>query len=87
MIESRDLDNRGMESCGVGAGPSLTGRERMILDIVVQYVRVTGEPCPGRFIARRIGAHHSTIQQRLQQLHRKGWLRGPSSPAFPTRVG
>lgn len=83
MMESTDLTNRSERG---SAQPSLSDREREVLGVVVRYVSGTGEPCPGRYIARQLGMHHSTIQQHLERLHRRGWLRGPNAPAFPTRT-
>jgi hypothetical protein len=63
----------------------LPGRQRMVLDAIVRYHRVTGEPCPASYVARRLSVHHSSIQRHFEILHRKGWLRGPNAPAVPTR--
>lgn len=65
------------------AAPALTAAQSRILGEIALYVEVTGEPCGGRYLARRLGLHHSTVQQQLERLHRQGWLRGPSSPSSP----
>jgi DNA-binding IclR family transcriptional regulator len=61
----------------------LTPRQQQIFELIDNYVRVTGEPCSANFLARRTGAHHSTIREHLSALHRKGWLVGSDSPVLP----
>lgn len=63
----------------------LTTRQRAVLDVVVRYYRAVEEPCPSTHVARRLGLHHSRVQQHFGSLYRKGWLRGPNAPAVPTR--
>lgn len=63
----------------------LPGRQRMVLDAIIRYHRVTGEPCPASYLARRLSIHHSSVQRHLELLHRKGWLRGANAPAMPRR--
>lgn len=63
----------------------LTARQRDVLRVIEGYCQVTGEPCSARYMARRLSVHHSTIQQHLAALHRKGWLRTPNAPAMPVR--
>ena len=60
----------------------LTDRQETVLRAVERYYEVTGEPCPIRYLARRLSRHHSTIQSHLEALERKGWLatRGPAVP-------
>lgn len=60
---------------------SLTTKQRYVLMVIDQYERATGEPCSTSYIARRISVHHSTIQDHLCALHRKGWLVTPNAPA------
>lgn len=79
MIESRELTNR-ME----GGEAPLTDRQSVVLETVESYYAVTGEPCPVRYLARRLRVHHSTIQSHLEALERKGWL-ATSGPAVPRR--
>lgn len=67
------------------ARPALTKAQTRILGEIALYVEVTGEPAGGRYLARRLGLHHSTVQQQLERLHRQGWLRGPGAPSAPTR--
>lgn len=62
----------------------LPSRQRAVLDVIVQYYRVTLEPCPGSIVARRIGIHHSTVQEHIGALYRKGWLVTANAPAKPT---
>jgi DNA-binding IclR family transcriptional regulator len=59
---------------------TLTTRQRVIVMAIDDYTRVTGEPCPASYIARRLRLHHSSVQEHLLALHRKGWLRSPHSP-------
>jgi SOS-response transcriptional repressor LexA len=61
---------------------SLTGRQKAIVEVIRRYYRATGEPCPASSIARQLGLHHSTVQEHLVALHRKGLLRGPNPPAM-----
>lgn len=70
-----------------GAAPlhTLTTKQRALLIIIERYYKATGEACPGRYLARRLNVHHSTVQQQLAELHRKGWLRSPSAPSAPAR--
>ncbi len=63
----------------------LPGRQRMVLDQIVQYYRATGEACPAAYLGRRLSIHHSSAQRHIEILHRKGWLRGPNAPAVPVR--
>lgn len=65
--------------------PTLTTRQRAVLDVVVGYYRATHEPCSAALVARRVGLHHSTVQEHFLALHRKGWIRRPSPRAVPTR--
>jgi SOS-response transcriptional repressor LexA len=60
-----------------------TTQQRKILLIIERYVDATGEACPASVIARRMNLHHSTIQEHLTALFRKGWLRTPNAPAMP----
>lgn len=78
MINPATLPNR-------AEPPPLTDRQAAILSAVDRYFDATGEPCPGSYLARRLRLHHSTIQEHLQRLHRKGWLRAPNAPAVPSR--
>lgn len=63
---------------------TLTGRQRAILEHVRLYWRSHGEPCPSTLLARRFMLHHSTVQEHLAALYRKGFLRTPNAPAVPT---
>jgi Mn-dependent DtxR family transcriptional regulator len=79
MIDSHGLQNRAV------IGPELTDRQRDIITTIDRYYAVTGEPCPATYIGRRLRLHHSTVQDHLERLHRKGWLRAPNAPAVPAR--
>jgi len=63
----------------------LPTKQRMVLDVIVQYYRATNEPCPAALVARRIGRHHSTVQEHLSALYAKGWLKTANTPSSPTR--
>lgn len=63
----------------------LPARQRAILDLIVRHYRVTGEACSANYLARRMDLHHSTVQEHISALHRKGWLRSANTPAIPTR--
>lgn len=73
MIESESLDNR---------AEVLTDRQRTVLSEIERYVAAYHEPPSIRFLARRMGLHHKTIQEHLDRLNRKGWLRA-SQPTHP----
>ena len=68
---------------GVHAG-ALTARQKDIMVEVANYYIATGEPAPIRYLARRMDVHHSTIQDHLRALNRKGWL-ATAGPAVPLR--
>jgi Mn-dependent DtxR family transcriptional regulator len=63
----------------------LPTKQRIVLEAIRDYNAVTGEPCSSSYLARRLRVHKSTIQDHLIALHRKGWLRSPSAPAFLRR--
>lgn len=58
----------------------LTERQRAVLAVIARYHAATGEACSVHFIARRLAIHHSTTQEHIEALHRKGWLRS-ATPA------
>lgn len=58
----------------------LTERQRDVLTTILTYHDAVGEVPSVRVIARRLRRHHSTIQQHLSALERKGWLRSQGSP-------
>lgn len=64
----------------------LTCRQARVLDAIVDYAQVTQEPCPSRYLSRRLAVDHTTILDHFRTLHRKGWLRWHSSPATPTSL-
>lgn len=66
-----------------GAARDLSDQQQRILVEIRRYVDATGEPCSHRYLARRLQVHHSTIQEHLERLHRKGWIRSPHSPVRP----
>lgn len=65
----------------------LPTKQRVILELVIQYYRVTGEPCSASYLARRLHVHHSTVQQHLSVLYKKGWLHTANGPAMPVLDG
>lgn len=60
---------------------ALTFKQRRLLEAIAQYCDVTGEACPGNYLARRAGVHHSTVREHLEALYRRGWLNSPNAPA------
>jgi DNA-binding IscR family transcriptional regulator len=60
---------------------ALTTQQRRVIDAVEQYARATHEPCPARYVARRLRLHHSTVQDHFTALHRKGLLQSSTGPA------
>lgn len=63
----------------------LSNREQDVYDLIVRYNRATGEDCPVAYVARKFDVHHSTIQQYIETIHRKGWLHTANSPARARR--
>ena len=63
----------------------LTTRQRMIVEAIDSFARVTLEPCSASYLARRLRLNRSTITEHFVALHRKGWLKSPGSPASLTR--
>lgn len=63
----------------------LTERQERIFKTITKVVRATGEPCSASYLARQFSLHHSTVQEHISALYRKGWLRGPNPPAMPRR--
>lgn len=59
--------------------------QRRIVETIDHYSRATGEPCPGRYLARRLSLSQTTIREHLSALHRKGWIRTPGAPVFLSR--
>jgi len=59
----------------------LTSRQQDLYEVIARYNRVTGEDCPASYLARRFEIHHTTVQDYISTLFRKGWLRAPNSPA------
>jgi predicted ArsR family transcriptional regulator len=62
---------------------TLPTKQRVILEIVIQYYRLTGEPCSASTIARRMSLHHKTVQEHFRKLHQHGWLTTATGPAIP----
>jgi len=56
----------------------LTERQAQVLTLIEEATRVLGEAPSARAIARRLGVHHSRVQQILEVLYRKGRLATPS---------
>lgn len=72
-----------------GNGPrieQLSTVHRRLVEAIGQYERTTGEPCPGRYLARRFSLHHKTVQTHLEALHRRGWLKTPGAPVRLARL-
>jgi hypothetical protein len=63
----------------------LTTRQQQVFDRIARYARATGEPCSASYLARQFDMHHSTVQEYITVLYRKGWLLGPNPPARPRR--
>ena len=82
-----DTMTRADDSFDAGPIHGLPTMQRRIVELVEQYTSATQEPCPGRYLARRLSLHHSTIQIHLAALHRKGWIRTPGAPVFLARRG
>jgi DNA-binding MarR family transcriptional regulator len=59
---------------------ALTGKQRRLLEVIARYCDATGEACPGNYLARREGVHHSTVREHLEALYRRGWLNSPNAP-------
>lgn len=62
---------------------TLPTKQRAILEIIRDHYRMTGEACSARYLARRLSIHHSTVQEHLRVLYRKGWLMTATGPAIP----
>lgn len=58
-------------------------RQADVLDIIIRTFRVTDEPVPSTFIARRLGISPVAVRRHLESLHRKGWLETDGAPAKP----
>jgi Mn-dependent DtxR family transcriptional regulator len=58
----------------------LTTRQRAIVEVIDSFERNTGDTCSIMTLARRLRLHHSTIQEHLLELHRKGWLTSSKAP-------
>lgn len=56
----------------------LTPRQHQVLYLIAQYWATCGEAPAQRWIARRLGLHHSRVQQILAALAGKGWLKDPT---------
>jgi Mn-dependent DtxR family transcriptional regulator len=55
----------------------LDRRQRTVLLVIVSYHDATGEYPTNAYVARRLGLHHSTIQQHLRALYQRGWISEP----------
>ena len=82
-VRAGDLRHRGSAAEPQAALHTLSTMQRRVFDIIVQYHEATGEPCSARLIARRLTLHHSTVQDHLAALWRKGWVLTPNAPARP----
>lgn len=63
----------------------LTTKQRLIVEAIDAYERATGEACPARLLARRMRIAPTTMQEHLEALHRRGWVRTPGGPVVLTQ--
>jgi SOS-response transcriptional repressor LexA len=66
------------------AAAPLTDRQRAVLSSIIDYRKATGEVPSLMYLARKLSLHHSTVQQHVSELHRKGFLRA-AVPGPPLR--
>lgn len=66
----------------IGHAVAPSPRQRAVLNVIAQYRAATGEACSVLYIARRLNIHHSTVQDHIEALYRKGWLRSPGPAGF-----
>jgi Mn-dependent DtxR family transcriptional regulator len=64
---------------------ALSTQQRRIVEIVAAIEEATGEACGRRLLARRLNVHHTTVQDHLAALHRKGWLKSDRGAVSLTR--
>jgi DNA-binding MarR family transcriptional regulator len=62
----------------------LTDKQRDVLTIIARYYVQNQEPITLRLLARRLRCHHSTVEEHIDALYRKGWLPAPSAPRVRT---
>lgn len=60
------------------AGVRRTERQIQVLRLVKMAYAALGEPPSVRAIGRRLGMSHRAVQEHLDALYRKGWLRAPT---------
>jgi hypothetical protein len=53
----------------------LTTMQRRVLERIIAICRAQGEEVEVARLARIFGVHHSTMQDHVAELRRKGWLR------------
>jgi DNA-binding IclR family transcriptional regulator len=58
----------------------LPTQQRRIIEAIDLIEQATGEPCSVPLLARRFRLHHSTVQDHVFALHRKGWLKSRHAP-------
>ena len=63
----------------------LSRRQWAVLRVILDVANTTGEAPSVRLIARSLSMHHSTVQDHLEALHRKGWLCTPSPDGMRCR--
>lgn len=56
----------------------LAARQRDVLMLIQRFAEATGEIPTVEYLARRLAIHRKTVQQHLDALYAKGWLRVPS---------
>lgn len=70
------------------AGPHpemLTERQSEVFAAIERYHAFLSDPCPAPYLVRQLGMSRGAIREHLAALHRKGWLKTPTSPSTPRR--
>ena len=63
----------------------LTPQQSAVFAAVSHYHEALGEAAPAAYVARRLAITHERVRSYFRTLSELGWLRGPASPAVPTR--
>jgi DNA-binding transcriptional regulator YhcF (GntR family) len=56
----------------------LSPRQRDVLRLIQRVMAHDDRPPSVRYLAMRLGVHHSVIEEHLWALYRKGWLKSPT---------
>jgi Mn-dependent DtxR family transcriptional regulator len=56
----------------------LSPRQFDVLRLIQRIMAHDDRPPSVRYLAQRLGVHHSVIEGHLWALYRKGWLRSPT---------